>query len=383
MHDIGGVDDDTRPLVETALDHCLLAVARADPDTRGPRPPVCDHEDRPAIRAMEQRCAGYAQHAFAPRDLDVGIDPVAVAEPLQFLRGCREVDHDVDPLFLDPQCRDLGECRGLDDPDQSRKPLARRARVEGHRRAHADRFGVGREHVDDCLQRLGTLGAETWFRIGDVDLATHLLRTDRMRNGCTLSGVTAEICSRYGIRCRILPMTDSPVPTLVHTDEGVLAFQDYFVRRKCAPRVSGFTFQGADQARPAPGVLEALSSADGIVVCPSNPFISIGPILAVPGVRDAICQSPAKVVAVSPVIQGQAVKGPTAAMLHQLGHEVSAAGVAAIYADMLDVYILDRRDEALRSRVSGLGFLAVTAETLMDSVPDRKELARAVLEALR
>ena len=231
-----------------------------------------------------------------------------------------------------------------------------------------------------CLERLQRLGGESWFRIGDLDLATHLLRTHRLRNGCSLSEVTAEICARNGIRCRILPMTNSPVPTLVHTSEGVLAFQEYFVRRRCEPVVQGFTFEGVEQSQPAPGIMEALASSDTIIVCPSNPFISIGPILAVPGIREAVRHAEATVVAVSPVVGGQAIKGPTAAMLGQLGHEVSAAGVAAMYADILDTFILDIRDEALRCRVLDLGLAVRTAETIMNSEPARMSLARMVME---
>jgi LPPG:FO 2-phospho-L-lactate transferase len=233
-----------------------------------------------------------------------------------------------------------------------------------------------------CLERLQQLGGDYWFRIGDLDLATHLFRTDRLRMGCNLSEVTATICARHGIRCRILPMTDSPVPTLVHTDEGIFEFQDYFVRRTCVPRVNGFTFKGVEKSRPAPGVVEAFASADAVVVCPSNPFISIGPILAVPGIRDAILQTEATVVAVTPIVSGKAIKGPTATMLAQLGHEVSAAGVAALYADILGTFILDRSDEALLSRISDLGIAVRTAETLMDSAQARVELARDVLEKL-
>jgi LPPG:FO 2-phospho-L-lactate transferase len=175
-------------------------------------------------------------------------------------------------------------------------------------------------------------------------------------------------------------MTDSPVPTLVHTDEGVLAFQEYFVRRKCEPVVKGFSFEGVELSQPAPGVMEALVSSGAVIVCPSNPFISIGPILAVPGIREAMRQAEATVVAVSPVVGGQAIKGPTAAMLAQLGHDVSAAGVAAMYADILDAFVLDTRDEALRSRVSDLGLAVRTAETIMNSAQARVDLARAVME---
>jgi len=231
-----------------------------------------------------------------------------------------------------------------------------------------------------CLDRLQRLGGKSWFRIGDLDLATHLFRTNRLRDGCSLSEVTAEICVRNEIHCRILPMTDSPVPTLVHTDEGVLAFQEYFVRRKCEPVVKGFSFEGVELSQPAPGVMEALVSSGAVIVCPSNPFISIGPILAVPGIREAMRQAEATVVAVSPVVEGQAIKGPTAAMLAQLGHDVSAAGVAAMYADILDAFVLDTRDKALRSRISDLGLAVRTAETIMNSAQAGVDLARAVME---
>ncbi len=234
-----------------------------------------------------------------------------------------------------------------------------------------------------CLSRLQELGGEAWFRIGDLDLATHLYRTELMRNGHSLSGATAAICARHGIRCLILPMSDSPIPTLVHTEEGVLEFQDYFVRRKCEPRVHGFTFQDVEQSRPAPGVLEALSSADIIIVCPSNPFISIGPILAVPGVRDGLVHAAATVVAVSPVINGRAVKGPTTTLMHHLGHEVSAAGVASLYAEFLDAFVLDKRDVSLCGRISELGLEACTANTMMDSLQASVDLAKAVIEAVK
>lgn len=233
-----------------------------------------------------------------------------------------------------------------------------------------------------CLGRLQALGGEAWFRIGDLDLATHLIRTHLLQDGLTLSEVTAKICRRNGIRSRILPMSDLPVPTLVHTDEGVLAFQDYFVRRKCEPRVIGLAYRNVEQSQAAPGVLENLASAEAIIICPSNPFISVGPILAVPGMREAIRESRATVVAVSPVVGNRAFKGPTAAMLEQLGHEVSAAGVAAIYADILDAFVVDEKDEALRSRISGLGLAVRTADTFMSTAQASRNLARSVIEML-
>jgi LPPG:FO 2-phospho-L-lactate transferase len=234
-----------------------------------------------------------------------------------------------------------------------------------------------------CLQQLEVLGGEAWFRIGDMDLATHLLRTSMLGTGSSLTEVTATICARHAIRCRVLPMSDAPIPTIVHTDEGSLGFQEYFVRRKCRPRVLGFTFRDIEHARPSPGLLEALHSASTVIVCPSNPFISIGPILAVPGIREALLNSPAKAVAVSPLVGGKAIKGPTANMLDQLGHEVSAAGVAAIYADILDAFVLDYRDRELYDRITDLGLSVRTTETIMESMQSRRDLARTTLELAR
>ena len=230
-----------------------------------------------------------------------------------------------------------------------------------------------------ALDRLKALGCDSWFRVGDIDLATHLYRTKQLQGGATLTAVTHQIVKQNGILCRILPMTDSYVPTLVHTDEGTLPFQEYFVRRGCEPSVISFTFHGIEKALPAPGVLEALESATGIIICPSNPFISIGPILAVPGLREALRKAPANVVAITPIIAGRAVKGPTAAMLEQLGLKVSAAGVASLYRDLLDIFVLDQRDEKLQSEIGAMGVAVRCADTLMHSDAARIGLARSVL----
>ncbi len=233
------------------------------------------------------------------------------------------------------------------------------------------------------LDRLRGLGGDDWFRIGDLDLATHLYRTEQLRIGKSLSEVTQELCSRIEIRCSILPMTDVPVPTLVHTTKGPMPFQEYFVRRKCTPPVQGFSFEGIGAAKPAPGVTEALRNADTVIICPSNPFISIGPILAVPGLRETLCGIPGRIVAVTPIIAGEAVKGPTAAMLSQLGHKVSASGVANLYADFIDGFVLDKRDEALKPEIEALAILVHLAHTLMDNTESRISLARSVMEIFR
>lgn len=234
----------------------------------------------------------------------------------------------------------------------------------------------------NALDRLKDLSLHTWFKLGDRDLATHIYRTHFLSLGCSLSQVTRSLCEMNGIGTRIFPMTDMQVPTRVQTEHGVLDFQDYFVRRKCAPRVNGFVFENVEQAKPAPGVLEAIASAEAVVICPSNPFISIGPILAVPGIRAALRACAAPVLSVSPLIAGQAVKGPTAAMFAQLKMEVSAWSVAGLYHDLLDVFVLDERDGDLLGRISSLGVEAMTAPTLMHSPESSATLASIIVRKL-
>ncbi len=231
------------------------------------------------------------------------------------------------------------------------------------------------------LKSLRELGEDEWFSIGDLDLATHLFRTDRLRAGKTLADATAALTNARGLRCRVIPVTNDPHPTIVRTDEGDLAFQEYFVRRRTEPTVLGFTFPGAAQARPAPGVIEAIRDADLLVIAPSNPFVSIGPMLEVAGVRTALESSTAKRVAISPIIGGAAVKGPAAEMMQALGHDVSAVGVARIYADCIDLFILDQADVALVSEVQALGLGAVALDTMMTGDEGRRRVAAAVLEA--
>lgn len=242
-------------------------------------------------------------------------------------------------------------------------------------------WGV-RDETFHCLERLRLLGCETWFQLGDRDLATHIYRTHCLQSGQNLAEVTAALCKQNGVAVRILPMTNCQVPTMVHTDEGTLAFQDYFVRRMCAPRVCGFSFQGVEASSAAPGVIESIQDADAVVVCPSNPYISIGPILAVPGVRASLLTTKATIIAVSPIVAGEALKGPAAAMMRQLGHEVSATSVARLYLDFLDSFVLDRRDQNLREQITALGLEVFTVDTVMDSMRSRVMLAESLLEAL-
>jgi LPPG:FO 2-phospho-L-lactate transferase len=232
------------------------------------------------------------------------------------------------------------------------------------------------------LDGLRSLGLDEWFTIGDRDLATHLLRTERLNEGATLSEATATVVAARGLRLRILPVTDDPHPTVVRTAGGDLAFQDYFVRHRAAVPVQSFVFPGAQAARPTPGVSEAIRNADVLVIAPSNPFVSIGPLLEVPGVRDALATSSARRVAVSPIIGGAAVKGPAAEMMAALGHEVSALGVARLYAGLVDLFVLDAVDEALLPDVRALGMDAVAFDTMMTGDAGRARVARAVIEAV-
>lgn len=221
---------------------------------------------------------------------------------------------------------------------------------------------------------LERLGGPTWFKLGDRDLALHVERTRRLKAGATLSAVTAHLAESLGVGPRVLPMSDDAVRTVVESDQGPLAFQDYFVGRKCAPRVTAIRFAGADQARPAPGVLAALAEPGlaGVILCPSNPWLSVDPILAVPGLREALRASGAPVVAVTPIIAGKAVKGPTAKIMAELGLDVSVLSIVAHYRGLIGGFVLDAEDRALESRI---GLPVRVARTRMRSIEDRIALA--------
>jgi LPPG:FO 2-phospho-L-lactate transferase len=236
-----------------------------------------------------------------------------------------------------------------------------------------------RDETWSFMTALGELGGETWFRLGDRDLAMHVERTRRLRAGETLSRITADTARRLGIGSRILPMTDDAVRTRVETREGVLDFQQYFVGRQCAPEVTGFAFDGAAQAVPHPEVLQALRHPGlrAVVICPSNPFISIDPILALPGLRAALAATAAPVIAVSPIIAGRAVKGPTAKMMAELGLAVDPLAVAAHYRGIIDGYVMDDADSQMAAM---LDLPVETTRTLMQSLDDREALAAAVLD---
>ena len=228
------------------------------------------------------------------------------------------------------------------------------------------------------MAALDALGGETWFRLGDGDLATHVERTRRLRAGDQLSSIIADFARRFGIATRILPMTDDTVRTRVLTSVGWLDFQRYFVEQQCRPEVEEFCFDGATSARPHQDFIAALAepALRAVVICPSNPFISVDPILALPGVRDALLHCHAPVVAIAPIIGGKAVKGPTAKMMRELGMDVSAAAVAHHYGSLLNGFVLDQADAALAAELS---IPTVSTNTLMRSLSDREHLAKVVL----
>jgi len=218
------------------------------------------------------------------------------------------------------------------------------------------------------------LGGPVWFRLGDRDLGTHLERTHRLKAGDPLSQITADFCRAWGIPQTILPMSDYPVPTTVLTDDGELAFQEYFVAQRCQPKVTGFRFQNILQSRPAPGVLQAIREADAAIICPSNPWVSVDPILGVPGIRDALSEK--VVVAVSPLVGGKAIKGPAAKMFTELEIEPTAAAVAQHYGSLLAGFVLDRVDKNLTKLI---GIPTLITDTIMVGNNERKKLGEEVL----
>lgn len=241
-------------------------------------------------------------------------------------------------------------------------------------------WGV-RDDTWNMLSMLGRYAGPTWFRLGDRDLATHLVRSLWLRQGFPLTWITREMCRLLGIGPTILPMTDAAVQTVLCTDQGELPFQEYFVRYRWQPVVRSIRFAGIEQAQPTQEVIGALREADVIVFCPSNPFVSLDPILALPAVRRIIAASRAPRVAVSSIVAGKAIKGPAAKLMRELGLEPSAAGLAEYYRDLLTGFVLDEQDTLLRLRISGgLGIPTLTTNTLMRTDEHRRQLARQTLQ---
>jgi LPPG:FO 2-phospho-L-lactate transferase len=235
----------------------------------------------------------------------------------------------------------------------------------------------------NCLEQLlGYTQTERWFNLGDRDLATHIFRAQQMRQGRSLSEIAERVRRAMGVKSRILPMTDTHTPTTIITDEGEMHFQEYLVKRRAQPKVNGIRFENIVSAKPAPGVAEAILHSEAVIICPSNPLISIGPILGVPGVRDLLKQTRAPVAAISPVVGGASLKGPTDRMLSDLGMQVSAAQVARLYSDVADVFILDVQDEPAKPQIENLGLKVCVTDTVMSGLDEKIRLAKITLEAL-
>ena len=245
-----------------------------------------------------------------------------------------------------------------------------------------------RDESWQAMAVLRQLGGETWFQLGDRDLGTHLYRTGRLATGAPLSTVTAEIAAGWGLGLHLLPVTDDRLRTLVTIVEGEggeereIGFQEYFVQRQHSVPVTAIRFDGADAAQPGPGVLDAIAGADVVVIAPSNPLVSIAPVLAVPGVRDAVVAARERTVAISPIVSGAALKGPADRMLRELGHEVSVAGVARLYAELAEVLVIDEADAALATAVEAAGIRCEVAPTIMSSPEAAAALATVTLEAV-
>jgi LPPG:FO 2-phospho-L-lactate transferase len=237
-----------------------------------------------------------------------------------------------------------------------------------------------RDETFRAHDQLAAYGRPAWFHLGDRDLATHIHRTAMLREGATLSEVAESVRLALGVQAKILPMSDQPVPTMIDTEQGRLNFQEYMVQKRAEPVVLEIDFAGIERAMPAPGVLESLERAAVIVICPSNPLISIGPILAVPGIREALRKRREDVVAVCPIVGGKSLKGPSDRMLAQLGFDVSASGVARMYQDICATFLIDSVDAGERPAVEALGMKAVVCSTVMHTLDDKERLAG---EALR
>ncbi|XHH08283.1 MAG: 2-phospho-L-lactate transferase [Candidatus Bathyarchaeia archaeon] len=231
----------------------------------------------------------------------------------------------------------------------------------------------------ECLTMLKRFGEVDWFNLGDRDFATSILRTKMLKNGATLSQIAAKVSRDLGLKLKILPMTDDKFATHVRTPEGSIHFEEYMVKRAALDKVLGVEFVGAETAKPAAGVVESIMASERVIICPSNPIVSIGTILSIPGVREALRKTSAKKVAVSPIIAGAPIKGPADKLLNGLGVEVSAFGVAKLYADFLDCFVIDSADASERSRIEELGVKVAVTNTLMNDLPSKVALAKVVL----
>lgn len=239
-----------------------------------------------------------------------------------------------------------------------------------------------KEDTFHCLEMLQRLGCETWFKLGDRDLATHIYRTHLLKQGFSLNDVTKKLCQLLGVKVRILPVTDSRVETKIVTDNGVMHFQEYLVKRKAQDKVVKVIYEGAEEAQPSKEVIESIIYTDAVIVCPSNPIVSIGTILSIKGVKQALTKTKAKIAAISPIVGGTPIKGPADKLMQGLGLEVSACSVAYLYRDFLDVFIIDNKDKTEKQRIEALGINVVVTNTIMKTLEDKIHLAQTTLKSI-
>lgn len=235
----------------------------------------------------------------------------------------------------------------------------------------------------ECLGTLNRLGHQTWFKLGDRDIALHIHRTQRMYSGKSLAEVTDEVAKVFGIKCHLIPMSNQRIETRIETDRGTLGFQEYLVKNQAKDRIKSVKFSGIEAAYASEGIIEAITQSNGIIIAPSNPIISIGPILAIKSIRESLCNTKSKVIAISPIVGGMAIKGPASEMMTDLGHESSALGVAKIYKPFLDSFVIDNSDSNLLGSINSLGIKAIATNTIMNSKTDKIALAQFVLKALQ
>lgn len=232
-----------------------------------------------------------------------------------------------------------------------------------------------------CLDMLGRLGSETWFKLGDKDLAIHIMRTKMLKNGKTLSEATAKLCRMLGVKAKLVPMTNDSIRTKVVSGQLRLEFQEYFVKRGTRDEVTNVVFEGAEKARPAPSVIEAIKEAERVVICPSNPVLSISPILSISTIRNELRNTGAYIVGVSPIVGGKAIKGPAGRIMASMELEASAYGVAKFYEDFLDHLIIDTADKQYKERIEGLGVRVTVTDTIMRTLEDSIRIAKVLMEA--
>jgi LPPG:FO 2-phospho-L-lactate transferase len=240
-----------------------------------------------------------------------------------------------------------------------------------------------KEDTFHCLQMLQQYGNEPWFKLGDRDLATHIQRTRLLRNGVKLSEVTASFCEALGLKVKLIPMTDEKVETMILTDKGRMHFQEYLVKRESQDKVINVNFEGSEKAYPAPRVIDSILNCKALIICPSNPIVSIGTILSIPGITDALKKTKAKVIAISPIVAGAPIKGPADKLMKGLGIEVSAYGVAVLYKEFLDAFIIDNEDEKDKHKIQPLGLHVISTNTIMRRLEDKIHLAEVVLNLIK